>query len=61
MPKQRKSRQRSKTKTWRKLNFKNVEELSIQKTQEVLRGGPLSEKKSEELFFEDKLNASLRK
>lgn len=61
MPKQRKSRQRSKTKTWRKLNFKIVEELSIQKTQEVLRGGPLSEKKSEELFFEDKLNASLRK
>jgi hypothetical protein len=61
MPKQRKGRQHSKTKTWRKLNFKNVEELTIQQTQEVLRGGPLSAKKSEELFFEDKSNVSTRK
>jgi nucleolar protein 53 len=51
----RKGRQRSKTKIWRKLDVRTLEELSIQQTQEALRGGPLSARKSEELFFEDRV------
>lgn len=60
MPKKKSGRRWSKTKLWRKLDVRTVEELSIQQTQETLRGEPLAQKKCEELFFEDKRIATAR-